>query len=130
MSSRSKLERLNTLVEDGKSVSGRWEIGPDHVIQFRSLGRDEELKVKGALIAGEPGALVISVDDKQTDQLTVSRLWKLEGRWHANDKNQLVFDVKRESGKADTLNFTGGWRIGEFQELLYTYEVQDLKTRR
>ena len=125
-----RLTKLNQLIEDGKAIGGRWEFGEDHLIQFRSLGKDEELKVKGSLVAAEPGTLVISVDDKQSDQLTTSRLLKLSGKWRTNAKNQLVFGVKKSEGDTDTLTFTGGWRVGEFQELLYTYEVRDLKTER
>ena len=125
-----RLTKLNELIEDRKTLKGRWEIGRNSEVQYRSFEKDEEIKVKGSLVAAEPEALVISVTDRQKDQKTVTSLWKLSGRWRANSKNQLVFEAAKENGKNDVLTFTGGWYLGEFQELLCTYEVHDLKTKR
>ena len=133
-----KLTKLNELIENGKRLKGRWEIGPNHEIVFRRgdpsgrpyTAKDEEIKVRGSLVAAEPQALVIAVTERQSDQNIVTGLWKLAGKWRTDPKNQIVFEVGKESGKNDVLSFTGGWRVGEFQELLYTYEVRDLKTKR
>ena len=125
-----RLTKLNELIEDGKALKGRWEIGKNHEIQFRSFEKDDEIRVRGTLMAAEPGALVIAVTEKQSDQRLVTSLWKLSGLWKTSPKNQLIFEAERQSGRKEALTFTGGWRVGEFQELLYTYEVQDLKTRR
>jgi hypothetical protein len=94
------------------------------------LGKDEDIRARATLIGAEAGTLVASAHERLEDQLSVTRLWKLSGKWQADAQNRLSFDVQRSDGRADTLRFTGGWRVGEFQELLYTYEAKELKTRR
>ncbi len=124
-----KITRLNELIEEGKLKKGRWELTPQHELQYRSQGLEEEIKLKGALVAAEPEALVIAVTEKQSDQKIVTSLVKLSGTWKANSKNQLVFEVARESGRNDVLTFSGGWKINQHQELIYSYRRQDLKTK-
>ncbi len=38
-----KLSKLNQLIEDGEEIKGRWEITPDHEIQYKKTGLDEEI---------------------------------------------------------------------------------------
>ncbi len=125
-----KLSSLNELIENGKAVKGRWEITPDHLVQYRAEGKDEEIRVKGSLLAAEAGALVLSVTERQSDQEIVSSLVRLTGSWHANQKNQLVFEVERAKGKSDTLVLKGGWRVDAHHQILYGYTQTDIKTRR
>jgi hypothetical protein len=94
------------------------------------LGKNEDIRARATLVAAEPGELVVSAHERLEDQLSVTRLLKLSGKWQADPQNRLSFDVQRSGGRADTLRFIGGWRLGEFQELLYTYEVKELKTKR
>ena len=125
-----RLTKLNELVEDGKTLKGRWELGKNHEIQFRSSDKNDEIRLRAPIVAAEPDALVVAVTEKQQEQQVVTSLWKLAGTWSANPKNQILFSADRESGRNNVLTFDGGWRVGEFQELLYTYEVRDLKTKR
>ncbi len=122
-----KLTKLNQLLEDGRVTKGNWEITPNHIVQYRCEGKDEEIKFKGSLIAAEPDALVISVTQRQSDQKTVTSLAKLSGAWKVNLKNQIVFEVQKESGKKDVLTFRAGWSVGNNHEIIYTYEQESQK---
>lgn len=110
--------------------SGRWSLGKNHEVLYRSEGKDEELKVRGSLIAAEPEALVIAVTQKQSDQETVTRLMKLAGTWTMDRSDRLIFEVEKEDGKNDVLTFQGSWRVDEDQAIVYSYETVQLKTKK
>ncbi len=116
-----KLTKLNQLPEDGRATKGTWEITPNHEVQYCAEGKDEEIKFKGSLIAAEPDALVISVTQRQSDQMTVTNNVKLAGTWKVNLKNQIAFEFHKESGKKDVLTYKAAWSVGDNHEILYTY---------
>ncbi len=125
-----KLTRLNALLEDSSTVKGKWELTPNHDLQYKSKDLDEEIKLTGSLIAAEANALVFAVTERQKDQKTVTSIHKLTGTWKANPKNQLVFEVDKESGKKDALTFKAAWKINNRHEIVYTYDRVNLKTKR
>ena len=125
-----KPTRLDDLIEDSKTAKGRWSLTSNHELQYKAKDLKEEIKFQGSLIAVEPDALVIAVTQRQEDQKTVTRIVKLEGAWRANAKNQLVFEVEKESGAKDILTFKGTWQIGKANEIIYTYEQTNLKSKR
>jgi len=125
-----KLTKLSELIGSGEETKGRWEITPDHEIQYKKIGKDEEIKVRGSLVAAEPDALVIGVTKRQTDQTVVTSIYKLAGAWRLDPRNRIVFEVEREDGKKDTLTFKGAWHVGKSNQLIYTYEQTDLKRKR
>lgn len=90
-----KLTKLNDLLEDSKTIKGKWELTPNHDLQYKSRGLDEEIKLSGTLIAAEASALVFAVTERQKDQKIVTSIHKLTGTWKANPQNQLVFDQFR-----------------------------------
>ena len=125
-----RLTSLNELEENGRVVKGRWEIGPGHEIQYRSEGKDEEIRLKASILATEPGALVIALTERQADQRVVAQTARLTGTWHLNAKNRVVFEVERRKGSPDTLSFRGAWRVGLSNEFIYSYEEISLKTKK
>lgn len=125
-----KLSKHNELIEDGRTVKGRWQISPQHEVQYKKTGLDEEMKVRGSLVAAEPHTLLIALTERQSDQTSVARIAKLTGTWRANSKNQLVFEVEKEGGKNDILTFKAGWRVNSRNEIVYTYERVNLKTKK
>lgn len=125
-----RLTKLDDLIERSTSAKGRWELTPDHEVQYKSQGKDEEFKFKGSIIAAEPDALVVSVTERQSDQKIVTSIAKLTGAWRLDPKNRIVFEVEREDGKKDALTFKGAWQVGESNQLIYTYQQTDLKRKR
>src|SRR3989338_8103200 len=125
-----RITKLDDLMERSASAKGRWELAPNHEVQYKSKGKDEEFKFRGSIIAAEPDALVLSVTEKQSDQKAVTSLGKIQGSWKLDSKNRIVFEVEKEKGKKDSLTFKGGWRINDSNELVYTYHQTDLKRKR
>lgn len=125
-----KLTKLSELLGEGKAVKGKWKLTPDHDLQYQAKDADEEVKLSGTLIDAEANALVFAVTERQKNQKLVTSLHQLIGTWKANPKNQLVFEVERESGKNDVLTFKSGWKVNDNQEIVYTFERVNLKTKR
>src|SRR5262245_5352271 len=121
------LRRLEDLI--GENREGRWEITPNHELRYRSKDKDEEVRIAGPIIGAGPDALIVSVTERQTDQIKVTGLASLSGTWKLNAKNQIVFEVERQSGKNNRLTFHGTWRVGDSHEIIYAYETTRLKTK-
>jgi len=132
-----KLNKLNQLLDpstslgtgDDEIIKGTWELDDNHELSYKSDGLDEEIKLKGSLIAAEPDALVFSVTKKQKDQKIVTSLYKLTGCWKLNSENKITFEVEKGKSKTDTLTFTGTWEVGKNFEIIYSYEQKQLKTK-
>ena len=124
-----KISKFNDLLEGNQTTQGSWELTPNHELRYKSKDQDEEYKLTGTLVAVEPGVLVFSVTERQTDQKIVTSLHKLTGTWKLNLQNQITFEAEKEQGKNDILTFKGAWRVNDNHEILYTYEKTELKTK-
>jgi hypothetical protein len=120
---------LSDVLNDTKSKKGVWRLGPGHELQYKSRGKDEEVKLTGTLVAAEPGALVFSATAREANDTLVTGIHKLSGAWKLNAKNQITFEVEKERGKNDVLTFRNGWRINGNQEVVYTYREIGLKRK-
>src|SRR3989338_1096896 len=125
-----KPAKLSDILEEAQTTGGKWELTPDHIVQYKSKDLNEEIKFKGSLIAAEQDALVFSVTKRQEDQTVVTSIRKLTGTWRANPQNQLVFEVEKEDGKKDALTFKAGWKLNDQHEIVYTYDEANLKTKK
>ena len=50
------------------------------------------------------------------------RILKLKGTWHANDYNELCFEVSLRKGPPETYTFKGSWKLNNNQQIEYTSE--------
>ncbi len=124
-----RITRLNELERKGKRVKGQWKLDPRHRLTYQAEDGKEQFKLDASLVAAEPDALVVSVTEKQKDGKVVTSIAKLAGAWRANEKNQIEFEVERESGKNDVLTFRGEWKVGESNEIVYTYRKEYLRRK-
>lgn len=125
-----RITSLNELIEEGKKRKGDWRLAKNGDLQYRSSGKDEQIRLKAVPIAAEPDALVLSLTEKRSDQKAVTHLARLSGTWKTDARNRLAFEVERESGKRDELTFEGGWELDGNQKLVYRLKQTSLKTRR
>lgn len=125
-----KPARLDQLIDSTKQTGGKWVLTPDHEIRYQSRNRREEFVFKGSLVAAEPDFLVISVTETQEDQRVIGQIIRLSGKWKSSPKNQIQFEVERESGKSDVLTFKGLWKVNQANELIYIYGQRRLKSRK
>jgi len=115
-----RLTRYNDLIAGtGELIDGRWEITGVGDLAFRRSGPDEEIFLRGPILAAEPGALTMSVEQKQKNQNPTSRRLRLSGFWDVDPKNRLRFSLESESGSGDRLVFEGRWETSKTNELLY-----------
>ena len=116
-----RLTRYNDLIvgTDRDLIDGRWELMQNSVVAFRRRGLEEEIFVKGPVIAAEPYALVFSVTQKQHNQAAVTRTMRLAGRGQIGAQNRLQFSLDSESGQGDSLVFEGKWEIGKSNGIVY-----------
>lgn len=124
-----KLTSLNELIEKGKTVRGSWKLTPDHELRYRSDGPGEAVLVRGRLVAAETDALLFSVEERQSDQIVVTRIGKLTGAWKSDANNYIVFEVEKEGGKKDVLTFRSEWTVNERHEIVYSWQETQLKKK-
>ncbi len=123
---RVRLTSLNQLIQARQRIRGTWKLGPNHELQYRRLGADESVVLKGELFAAEPTGLVFQITEQFQEGGFVDRLLTLQGRWQADAQNRLNFLVEREKGRNDRLTFQGAWEVGEGQQVLYRVQ-KDLR---
>jgi len=125
-----RINKLNQLIEQGEVVKGDWFLDDDHRVTYRERGeRESEARVRGTLIAAEPGKLVLAVEQKKSGHSVTASLFKLTGTWQADSKNRITFTAGRGLGKSNVLTFEGSWKLNDSQEIVYAYEQRRLKTK-
>lgn len=124
-----RLTKLNELITDDGVVRGQWMLGLDHELIYKSKDLDEEIRFKGPIVVAEAGSLALSIEEKRADQKTQTNIVKLTGKWRANNKNQIVFEVEKENGQNDVLTFRGEWDVDDSNQIIYRYTRTRLKKR-
>lgn len=112
---------------------GNWQLSENRDLKLTLVDndyqhREDELEIRGRVIACEADAIVFETKFKKTSTEDKITLLRLGGRWQANEFNELNFLVSKER-EEDVLRFVGGWKINQNQEIVYTYEKQDLITK-
>ncbi|MDD5216566.1 MAG: hypothetical protein PHN49_10445 [Candidatus Omnitrophica bacterium] len=107
-----------------ETQTGEWRLDDHHEISYRVRGRNKEASLIGSLVAAEPEALVLAVTIRESEKRSVTGLVKLAGRWSLDEKNRIVFYVKRDFGQSDKLTFRGAWEVNRNHEVVYTYSTR------
>ncbi|KPK41982.1 MAG: hypothetical protein AMJ78_03965 [Omnitrophica WOR_2 bacterium SM23_29] len=114
---------------------GNWHLTPNKdfklvLIETDNQVKNDELKIKGQIISAQADAIVFQMHCIKEPDVDSIKLLRLGGRWQADEFNQLAFFVARDIAE-DILRFNGSWQVNKNQEIIYTYEKQDLirKTR-
>lgn len=117
------------------SFEGKWRITDNKdlkliLIETDNQVEDDELEIRGGIISAEDDAIIFQMHCLKEPDTDAIRLFRLGGRWQADELNQLTFIVTRDVTE-DLLRFSGSWQIGKSQEIVYAYEKEDLirKTR-
>jgi len=74
-------------------------------------------------IAVESDTLVIETiqTESKTGRQSL-RILKFKGTWHANDYNELCFEVSCRQGPPETYTLKGSWKLNNNQQIEYTSE--------
>lgn len=113
--------------------TGNWKLDANYdleleVTQNKSGWQKDILTLKGELISCESDKLVFEIKSIDKNGLTELRLLKLTGTWKANGLNQIYFAVSKKESP-DLLTFQAGWQLNQNQQIIYTCQKSDLKTK-
>jgi len=108
-------------------LKGKWSLDKNHDLRLtlNKWGRDtfgDRLTLKGELVGAEKDLLLFSVITKTKHNETSTYILKLKGAWKADKHNRLVFEVKKEGSKHDSLLFTGAWELDKSNQIIYKYK--------
>ncbi len=112
---------------------GNWRLNANHDLELelqqeRIKSEQEPLVFKGRIISGESDKLALEIRSLDNNGLLKLRILELKGVWQADDLNQLTFAVSKRDNP-DILTFRGGWQINRNQQITYTCQRADLKTK-
>jgi len=110
---------------------GTWRLNKNHDLELvldkdKSQSGGEALVIKGNIISCDRDLLAFEVKSYDKNGLLHIRILKLSVTCFADEANRLNFAVKQQPG---VLTLQGEWRLNKNQQLVYTYERQELKTR-
>lgn len=115
------------------SFQGNWQLNPNYdleIILDKARGQSEGdiLVLKGELISTDRDTLAFSIKSIDNRGQTHIQLLKLSGSWQADEYNRISFAIKKKISP-DILTLEGIWQINKNQQIVYTYEQTDLKTK-
>lgn len=127
--------------EDGPhqlKLNGTWSLTADHNLKLtldRSSGgvSGDSLTIAADIIDVKGDALLFAVTTKRDEYIRTTYILEMTGIWQADENNRLLFKVKRDALKDDTLIFDAGWEVNKNSEIIYRYETsrrgRSLKTK-
>ena len=113
--------------------TGQWKLNSDYGLELelrqnRPSFNRETLALKGRIIACEKDTLVFEIHSLKKNGLDSFNLLKLSGNWQADEFNRLTFLVTKKDFP-DTLILQGAWQLNDNQQIVYTYEKTNLRTK-
>ncbi|MFA6217338.1 MAG: hypothetical protein WDL87_06780 [Candidatus Omnitrophota bacterium] len=112
---------------------GAWRLTPEYNLELirHSSARDprkERLVLKCVSLINKFDALIFELTGSHgEDRDSLTRI-ELTGKWQADELNRIVFCVTSKVIPS-TLVFAGAWELNRNQQLVYTFEKTDLKTK-
>ena len=131
------------------SFIGNWKLNSNYDLELnlgetKSQYKGERLILKGEIISTDSDTLTFEIiTHKQglsPSELSRSRfkgtvpeathiqIIKLTGSWQADEFNRIIFMIKKKASP-DVITLEGSWQINQNQQITYTYEKTDLKTK-
>jgi hypothetical protein len=111
---------------------GKWKLDPAHDLLLnlteKAGFKQGYFLLNGQLISCEADMFVFEIKSVDVNGQSHIQILKLSGLWKTDDKGRICFSVNKK-GSPDTLTFQGDWQINKNQQLTYTYEKTDLKTK-
>jgi hypothetical protein len=111
---------------------GSWNLTRNHDLVL-VLDRTEEqlqgdvLNIKGNIISTDRDALAFEIKTYDQNGLLHIRILRLSVIWLTDETNRLSLLVKKSP--PDIITLEGKWEINKAQQVTYTYEKTDLKTK-
>jgi hypothetical protein len=121
-------------LESKITFQGNWKINKNYDLELNLKETKKQYKgnlliLKGKIISIDKDTLVFEIKSYDKQDMLHIQILKLSGFWQADEKNQLSFMVKK-IGTPDVFTLEGSWQLKKNQQIIYTYEKTDLKTKR
>ena len=117
-----------------KTIEGRWSLNQDYDLEF--LVRDvdkpatqEVITFRGEIICAENNRLVFESKAINANGEAEFKTLFLSGEWGVDEHNRIIFKACRKNNSPDIVTLQGGWELNNHQQIVYTYEKTDLKTK-
>jgi len=112
---------------------GKWRLGANHDLELVLDETREQLKgdclaLKADIVGVNKDGLTFQVKSRDREGQTRFQLLKLNGFWQADEANRINLAVTKKA-LPDTLVWEGAWQVNQNQQITYTYERVDLKTK-
>ena len=120
---------------------GNWKLNPNYDLELNlqetpDQHKGDHLVLKGEIISTDRDTLAFEIiTHKQglspkgtVPESTHIQLLKLTGSWQADAYNRISFLVKKKTSP-DILTLGASWQLNPNQQIIYTYEKADLKTK-
>lgn len=123
-----------TLFPDKVALDGTWRLSETHDLEFSVRAYSDwlpgtTLTFKTGIISAKGNELVFSARISDGEGGALGCAFAFGGKWQADKNNRLTFEITRYTGRVNKLVFQGAWRIGEDNEIFYSYSNQALKTK-
>jgi len=115
-------------------LAGRYSLDKNHNLvltlsKWNNQVEGNRLIIKSELLDTKDNELSFSVGTRDSFGNGAIYILRLGGVWQADKHNRLSFNVTRERGAGDNLILKGAWKIGNNNEIVYTYTKFSLKTK-
>lgn len=117
----------------GKIIfKGSWQLNNNYDLELvldktEKQFQDDILVIKGNIISTDRDILAFETKTYDQNGLLHIQILKLSVTWLTDETNRLSFIVKKYS--PDILTLEGDWQMNENQQIIYTYEKTNLKTK-
>lgn len=106
--------------------AGKYLLDKKHNLMFTlnrwsSRHKRNKLRLRTKIIDANGSEIVFLLNSRPHKNLRSSYIMKLHGSWQADKNNRLTFGVKREKGRVDNLTLFKAWKIGQNNEIVYSY---------
>lgn len=118
---------------DKITFCGKWNLNSNHDLELildESKGQfyGDRLTLKGEIISTNRDEFIFEIVNVDKRSQSHIQFLKLGGYWQADSNNQLEFVIKKKA-YPDNLVLEGIWQINKNQQVIYSYEKTDLKTK-
>jgi hypothetical protein len=113
---------------------GKWRLNANHDLELeleksKAWEKNAVLVFKGDIVSPDKDKLVFQIKSKDSQRQSQIYFLELRGNWQADKYNRINFSVKKTKEPEDVLVLNGSWQVNQNQQILYTYEKTNLKTK-
>ncbi len=112
---------------------GNWKLNDNYDLELdlsqnnrKSFG--EKIVLKGEIFSTDRDTLVFELRSQDKTGRSEFQILKLSGSWQSDRENSIIFLANKKEN-SDTLKLGVGWKLNKGQQIVYTYEKTNLKTK-